>query len=83
MIRIGLKALKCLQNRISWGLISQKLHFGQGGTCKLNLTNRTYQMKVESVWEDHCEVEIEGLTGPKNFIIEENNEAAIIDDVNL
>lgn len=36
-----------------------------------NLTKRTYRLNIETIWDDCCYLDIDGLTGQENFILEE------------
>lgn len=51
----------------SYRIITQKFYNGQGGYLDLDLTKRTYNIHLETIWEDYCLLEINGLTGIKNL----------------
>lgn len=40
------------------------------------LTHRSYNITIETIWDDYCLLEIDGLKGIKNFTIHEDNEKA-------
>lgn len=57
--------------RLVYNMIMHKFYTGQGLHIHLNLTKRHYDLKVETIWEDYGLVEIEGLSGIKNYIFDE------------
>lgn len=60
--------------------ISHKFYSGQGLHLNLNLTKRRYLLKVETIWEDYALVEIQGLTGVKNYVFDEKEQKGTISD---
>ena len=49
-----------------------------------NLTKRTYKINIETIWDDCCYLDIDGLTGEENFILEEQSSgSARFSDVEL
>lgn len=53
--------------RLFFNIISHKFYSGQGLHLNILLTKRSYNLKVETIWEDYALVEIEGLSGTKNY----------------
>lgn len=49
---------------------TMKLGYGQGGSLDFNLTKRNYQIQFETVWEDYCLIDINGLSGSNSISIE-------------
>lgn len=57
-------------------IITHKFYYGQGGEMNFRLTHRSYNITIETIWDDYCLLEIDGLKGIKNFTIHEDNEKA-------
>lgn len=66
--------------KLCYGMITHKFYGGQGLHFKIDLTKRNYQLKVETIWEDCAHLEIEGLTGIKNFVLWEDGLKGAISD---
>lgn len=71
MIRKTTYAAASLISRLHRAIISHKFYFGQGGELNFDLSKRNYHINVQTFWEDHSLLEIEGLTGTNNFTIYE------------
>jgi len=61
--------LSSLTHIPKYSLIAHKFYFGQGGEMKLDLQKRLYSISIQTVWEDYCQLEINGLTGVENFTL--------------
>ena len=68
---------------MGYGIITHKFYAGQGLHLAINLTKRLYNLKVETIWEDYALLEVEGLTGTKNYILSEEGLKGVIDDSEL
>lgn len=66
-------------SKIAAGIFTRKLPYGQGGKCDLSLLNRNYQIQFETIWEDHCELEVEGVFESDVTIFEEQGVAVLRD----
>lgn len=64
-IAIMTKATKYCSNRFT----TVKLGYGQGGSLNLDLTKRNYQIQFETIWEDYCLIDINGLSGSDSISI--------------
>lgn len=64
-------------------LITHKFYYGQGADLTLLLTNRTYKVTFETIWEDYTLLEIEGLTGAKDYVMEERGKECVLSDREL
>jgi len=58
MIRWTKKVLRMTAFKPCYRMITHKFYFGQGATLRMNLTHRTYEISLETIWEDHSLVEI-------------------------
>jgi hypothetical protein len=47
-----------LTYRLKCAIISHKFYFGQGGELQFDLTKRTYNISIETIWEDYSSLEI-------------------------
>ena len=46
----------------------------------LNLINRSYNINVETIWEDYAKLTYSGLTGQHSFNIQENYNKVLFND---
>ena len=54
--RISRNARAYLLNFPCYTFISHKFYYGQGGDLQMNLTKRAYDIQIETIWEDYCEL---------------------------
>lgn len=78
-----MRLLRKLTSRLVSPHINHKFYYGQGGHLHLQLVNRNYNISFETIWEDYCLVDIDGLTGPKDYILAEDGNVATISDSQL
>ena len=64
-------------------LISHKFYSGQGGELHLHLTKREYAITVETIWEDYSLLDLEGLSGARNFTLFEEGGVSYFEDKEL
>lgn len=50
---------------------------------RFDLTKRSYDIQIETIWEDYCELQINGLKGLKDFRIYEDGGVAYFNDEDL